>query len=93
MTPAIMNTTTLLMSSPKKHRPRRTPSVKPAAPAATPNEASLGFVRDKVEALKYGSLQIIVQDGRINQIEITEKVRLVSPPPTKPPPKPPGPAL
>jgi hypothetical protein len=79
------------MSPPKKNRQRRTPSVKspatpPPAAAATPNDASLGFVRDKVEALKYGSLQLIVQEGRINQIEITEKVR-VQPAAPPPPPK------
>ncbi len=88
-----MSFPTLAMSSPKKNRQRRTPPVKspaapPAAPAATPNDASLGFVRDKVEALKYGSLQLIVQEGRINQIEITEKVRVQpTPPPSPPPPK------
>lgn len=34
------------------------------------------LVREKVRALRYGSVQILVHQGRVVQIEVTEKVRL-----------------
>ena len=39
----------------------------------------LPLVRDKVEGLRYGVVQLVVHDGRVTQIERTEKIRL-SPP-------------
>jgi hypothetical protein len=33
-------------------------------------------VRAQVESLKYGVVQLVVHDGRVTQIERTEKVRL-----------------
>jgi len=36
------------------------------------------LVRAQVEGLKYGVVQLVVHDGRITQIERTEKVRLPS---------------
>jgi hypothetical protein len=36
----------------------------------------LELVRAKVERLRYGVVQLIVHDGRVTQIECTEKTRL-----------------
>lgn len=36
----------------------------------------LGLVREKVEGLRYGVVQVVVHDGRVTQIERTEKTRL-----------------
>ena len=36
-------------------------------------------VRNKVEALRFGSIQIIVHEGRVTQIESLEKTRFSSP--------------
>ena len=36
----------------------------------------LRLVREKVEKLRYGVVQLIVHDGRVTQIECTEKTRL-----------------
>ena len=36
----------------------------------------LSIVRDHVENLRYGVVQLVVHDGRVTQIERTEKVRL-----------------
>jgi hypothetical protein len=36
----------------------------------------LAIVREKVEGLRYGIVQLIVHDGRVTQIECTEKTRL-----------------
>jgi len=43
-------------------------------PAATPDW--LRVVQDKVESLRYGVVQLVVHDGRVTQIERTEKTRL-----------------
>ena len=56
---------------------------KPASPAATASsEEWTAYVLKKIESLKYGSLQIVVHDGRIMQVEATEKIRFPSPPRT-----------
>ena len=36
----------------------------------------LAIVRQKVESLRYGVVQIVVHDGQVTQIERTEKTRL-----------------
>ncbi len=41
----------------------------------------LRVVQQKVETLRYGVVQLVVHDGRVTQIERTEKTRL-SPPPS-----------
>lgn len=49
----------------------------------TPTETSvlpewLDIVRQKVENLNFGVVQIVVHDGKVTQIERTEKTRLDS---------------
>jgi hypothetical protein len=39
----------------------------------------LRIVQQKVEGLRYGVVQLVVHDGRVTQIERTEKTRLVPP--------------
>ncbi len=46
-------------------------------PTATPDW--LALVRAKVERLRYGVVQLVVHDGRVTQIECTEKTRLNAP--------------
>ena len=38
----------------------------------------LAIVQSHVKSLRYGAVQIIVHDGRVTQIQRTEKVRLNS---------------
>lgn len=45
--------------------------------AAVP--AWLELVRDKVESLSYGVVQLVVHNGRVTQIERTEKTRVSEP--------------
>ena len=40
----------------------------------------LALVRAKVQGLRYGVVQLVVHDGRVTQIERTEKTRLSSQP-------------
>jgi len=49
-------------------------------PATHPIESPdwLAIVREKVEGLRYGVVQLVVHDGRVTQIERTEKTRLPS---------------
>lgn len=39
----------------------------------------LAIVRAKVEGLRFGVVQIVVHDGKVTQIERTEKTRLGGP--------------
>ena len=39
----------------------------------------LTIVREKVETLRFGVVQIVIHDSRVTQIERTEKTRIVSP--------------
>ena len=41
-------------------------------------ESWLDIVRQRVEAMRFGSVQIIVHEGRVTQVESTEKTRLPS---------------
>ena len=49
----------------------------PSKSDATPDW--LRVVQNKVETLRYGVVQLIVHDGRVTQIERTEKTRIYSP--------------
>jgi len=49
-------------------------TILPAKNEATPEW--LRVVQHKVETLRYGVVQLIVHDGRVTQIERTEKTRL-----------------
>lgn len=50
----------------------------PADEGQEPNWIAL--VREKVEGLRYGVVQLVVHDGHVTQIERTEKTRLTPPP-------------
>lgn len=47
-----------------------------AASKDTSLESWLDIVRQKVEAMRFGSVQIIVHEGRVTQVDSTEKTRL-----------------
>lgn len=51
------------------------------APSAHSNATPewLAVVREKVEGLRFGVVQIVVHDGKVTQIERTERTRLDSP--------------
>ena len=36
------------------------------------------LVRDRVNGLRFGVVQIVIHDGRVTQVESTERVRLAS---------------
>jgi hypothetical protein len=44
--------------------------------AESDTESWIEIVRQKVEAMRFGSVQIIVHEGRVTQVESTEKTRL-----------------
>lgn len=49
----------------------------PSTPATvTPVPDWIALVREKVEGLRYGVVQLVVHEGRVTQIERTEKTRL-----------------
>lgn len=41
-------------------------------------EAWIDIVRQKVASMRFGSVQIVVHEGRVTQVESTEKTRLPS---------------
>ena len=45
-------------------------------PEIPPSPDWIALVREKVEGLRYGVVQLVVHDGRVTQIERTEKTRL-----------------
>jgi hypothetical protein len=52
-----------------------TASSEPKSAAVLPPDW-LAVVREKVEGLRYGIVQIVVHDAKVTQIERTEKTRL-----------------
>ena len=40
------------------------------------SENQLAQIKDYIESIKYGSVNIIIQDGKIIQIDKSEKIRL-----------------
>jgi hypothetical protein len=55
------------------------PGENASARAPAPSEPEwLALVRTQVQDLRYGVIQLVVHDGRVTQIERTEKVRLGS---------------
>jgi hypothetical protein len=61
------------------------PGENASVPAHGPAEPEwLALVRTQVQDLRYGVVQLVVHDGRVTQIERTEKVRLGSERPARP---------
>ncbi|MDB6006609.1 MAG: hypothetical protein JWR15_3596 [Prosthecobacter sp.] len=48
--------------------------------AETEVESWLDIVKQKVSAVRFGSIQLIVHEGRVTQVESTEKTRLATEP-------------
>ncbi|BDI28430.1 hypothetical protein CCAX7_004810 [Capsulimonas corticalis] len=48
-----------------------------APQAASTVEIPLQKIQEAVASIRFGSVQIIIQDGRVVQIDKTEKIRLV----------------
>ena len=68
---------------PEKTTPSRTPSgqrppaaAAKAAPAPPSPEIELEAIQEAVKSIRYGVVQLIIQDGRVVQIDKTEKIRL-----------------
>lgn len=56
------------------------PNASESSPSSeNPKPNWVEVVRNKVEALQFGSIQIIVHEGRVTQIESLEKTRFISP--------------
>jgi hypothetical protein len=47
-----------------------------SSPAVSTPPDWIAVVREKVEGLRFGVVQLVVHDGRVTQIERTEKTRL-----------------
>lgn len=59
--------------------------LKPELPAAASAPVEwLRIVQQKVETLRFGVVQLVVHDGRVTQIERTEKTRLNASPGNSP---------
>ena len=59
------------MTEPTSHQPPNT-----SAPRGNTVDDALNQIRDSLRGLRFGSVNIIVQDGVIIQIDRTEKRRL-----------------
>jgi hypothetical protein len=61
----------VIVSEPISQQPKT-----PAAETAAPADDAINQIRDSLRGLRFGSVNIIVQDGVIVQIDRTEKRRL-----------------
>ena len=55
---------------------KRETQQQPVTAANGAGDSWLELVRSQVGSLRYGVVQVVVQDGRVVQIEKTERVRL-----------------
>ncbi len=51
-------------------------SLRPPHPPKLPNTIPLEEIQAAVASIRFGVVQLIIQDGRIVQIDKTEKIRL-----------------
>ena len=58
-------------------RPKKTTVPSPKPPNTAKETLSLAAVQEAITSIRFGVVQIIIQDGRIVQIDKTEKIRLV----------------
>jgi hypothetical protein len=54
----------------------RQPTTQTPGMPAVSEDAVLEEIRKAIHSVRYGTVQIIVQDGRVVQIDKTEKIRL-----------------
>lgn len=54
-----------------KTRPQPKPATPPPSPASIPIEA----IEEAIAGIRFGVVQLIIQDGRVVQIDRTEKIR------------------
>ena len=47
-----------------------------SCPPSTPIDAALATIREYLENVRFGSIALTIHDGRIVQLEVTEKKRL-----------------
>lgn len=58
-------------------RPGNSAARATSVPETSPSPDNwLDDVRRKLEGVRYGSVQIVVHDGRVTQLESTEKIRI-----------------
>lgn len=53
-------------------------SPKPASRTPAPIDAALATIREYLENVRFGSIALTIHDGRIVQLEVTEKRRLAT---------------
>ncbi len=51
-------------------------SVPTPAPAPKPGEATLALIQETLGRLRFGEVRLTVHDGRLVQIDVTERTRL-----------------
>jgi hypothetical protein len=53
------------------------PVSNPGAPPKAPGDLPIEEIRTAVGSVRHGVVQLIIQDGKVVQIDKTEKIRLV----------------
>ena len=61
----------------KSQGPAKLPEQGPARAGGAEDPEVLRRIADAIRSIRYGQVQIIIQDSRVVQIDTTEKVRLV----------------
>jgi len=59
------------------HKPTQRPPLALASSLAPPPaDLPIAAIQEAVESIRFGVVQLIIQDGRVVQIDKTEKIRL-----------------
>ena len=59
------------------HKPTQRPPLAPASSLSpAPADLPIAAIQEAVESIRFGVVQLIIQDGRVVQIDKTEKIRL-----------------
>ncbi len=58
-------------------RSRPLPVRQPQTPVSDATEAALRAAAEAIERVKFGVVQLVVHDGRVVQLEVTERQRFV----------------
>ncbi len=61
----------------KEPNPKKPPASASQSPMPVIEGLTLAAIQEAVQSIRHGVVQIIIQDGRIVQIDKTEKIRLV----------------
>jgi hypothetical protein len=68
-----------MQQSGRRLKPKFLPLMTETSPPEPVAEPWIDVVRRKMGAMRFGSVQLVIHEGRVTQVESTEKTRLAEP--------------